>query len=138
MAGKDIERHTMIAWVEDKPGVLARISSMFARRGFNIHSLAVGPDGLLYAGTDDGLIQVTEDGGQHWRKIEFFPGIPENTYVADLKAKLDQIPAIKFNIYSHKAISEPELMAIFQQQFPGLVGLINRCWAGCDPHLPGS
>ena len=29
--------------VENKPGVLARVSSMFARRGFNIHALAVGP-----------------------------------------------------------------------------------------------
>ncbi|MET0831541.1 MAG: acetolactate synthase small subunit [Acidimicrobiia bacterium] len=38
------EKHHVIAvLVENKPGVLARISSMFARRGFNIHSLAVGP-----------------------------------------------------------------------------------------------
>jgi acetolactate synthase-1/3 small subunit len=35
--------HVITVLVEDKPGVLARISSMFARRGFNIHSLAVGP-----------------------------------------------------------------------------------------------
>ena len=36
------EQHTIIALVEDKPGVLTRISSMFRRRGFNIASLAVG------------------------------------------------------------------------------------------------
>ncbi len=35
--------HVIAVLVENKPGVLARISSMFARRGFNIHSLAVGP-----------------------------------------------------------------------------------------------
>ncbi|HEX9854634.1 MAG TPA: acetolactate synthase small subunit [Acidimicrobiia bacterium] len=35
--------HLISVLVENKPGVLARISSMFARRGFNIHSLAVGP-----------------------------------------------------------------------------------------------
>ena len=35
-------KHTMVALVEDKPGVLNRISSMFRRRGFNISSLAVG------------------------------------------------------------------------------------------------
>ncbi|MDX1689939.1 MAG: acetolactate synthase small subunit [Acidimicrobiia bacterium] len=36
-------QHIISVLVEDKAGVLARISSMFARRGFNIHSLAVGP-----------------------------------------------------------------------------------------------
>jgi acetolactate synthase-1/3 small subunit len=37
-----MSRHTLSVLVEDKPGVLARISSLFSRRGFNIESLAVG------------------------------------------------------------------------------------------------
>jgi acetolactate synthase-1/3 small subunit len=36
-------QHLITVTVENKPGVLARITSMFARRDFNIHSLAVGP-----------------------------------------------------------------------------------------------
>lgn len=36
-------RHTLSVLVENKPGVLARVSSLFSRRSFNIHSLAVGP-----------------------------------------------------------------------------------------------
>jgi len=35
-------KHIIVALVEDKPGVLARVSSLFSRRGFNIQSLAVG------------------------------------------------------------------------------------------------
>jgi acetolactate synthase-1/3 small subunit len=36
-------RHTLSVLVENKPGVLARVSALFSRRNFNIHSLAVGP-----------------------------------------------------------------------------------------------
>jgi photosystem II stability/assembly factor-like uncharacterized protein len=43
-------------------------------------------EGLIYAGTDDGLLQVTEDGGKTWRRVEDFPGVPQWTYVSDVFA----------------------------------------------------
>jgi acetolactate synthase-1/3 small subunit len=42
MPGSSVQTHTIIAHVEDKPGVLNRIASLFRRRGFNIVSLTVG------------------------------------------------------------------------------------------------
>ena len=41
-------------------------------------------EGLIYAGTDDGVIAVTEDGGKSWTKYTTFPGVPEYTYVSDI------------------------------------------------------
>lgn len=42
--------------------------------------------GLLYAGTDDGLIQVSENGGDNWSKQSTFPGVPTNTRVNQIHA----------------------------------------------------
>ncbi len=41
---------------------------------------------LLYVGTDDGLVQISEDGGKSWHRIEHFPGVPDTTYVNMLLA----------------------------------------------------
>lgn len=41
-------------------------------------------EGLLFVGTDDGLLQISEDAGTTWRKIEKFPGVPDMTYVTDV------------------------------------------------------
>ena len=42
--------------------------------------------GLIYIGTDDGLIQVTENDGGSYRKIEKFPGVPDMSYVSRVLA----------------------------------------------------
>ena len=57
-----------------------------------IVSLVESPvkENLLYAGTDDGLIQVSED-AKTWRKISEFPGVPQYTYVSDIEpSKFDE------------------------------------------------
>ena len=58
--------------------------------------------GLLYAGTDDGLIQVTEDGGANWRKIEKFPGVPDLTYVNDIIASNHDRATVYAAFNNHK------------------------------------
>ncbi len=49
-------------------------------------SLAESPlkQGLLFVGTDDGVIQVSNDDGKTWTKTTSFPGVPEYTYVSDI------------------------------------------------------
>ena len=43
-------------------------------------------EGLIYVGTDDGLLQITEDAGRNWRTADQFPGVPRWTYVSDVFA----------------------------------------------------
>jgi photosystem II stability/assembly factor-like uncharacterized protein len=70
----------------------------------NVVSLIESPlvDGLLYAGTDDGLIQVTEDGGQSWRRIDGVKGVPEQSYVSRLEASLHDPDTVYAAFDNHK------------------------------------
>jgi hypothetical protein len=43
-------------------------------------------EGLLYTGSDDGLIYVTENGGQKWRKSGSLPKVPERSFINDIEA----------------------------------------------------
>jgi photosystem II stability/assembly factor-like uncharacterized protein len=70
----------------------------------NITALAESPkkEGLIYAGTDDGLVQVTENGGADWTRIDKFPGVPERTYVTRLLASQHEANTIYAAFDNHK------------------------------------
>lgn len=59
--------------------------------------------GLLYAGTDDGQISITEDDGKNWRKVNRFPGVPEYTYVYDLIADKHDVNVAYAAFNNHKS-----------------------------------
>ncbi len=70
-----------------------------------ITSLAESPvqEGLLYAGTDDGFIQVSENRGASWRKIPVTTlGLPERTFVNDIKADLFDANTVYVALDNHK------------------------------------
>ena len=70
----------------------------------NIVALHESPvaKGLLYVGTDDGLVQVSENDGGNWRKVDKFSGVPANTYVNDLKASLHDANVVYAAFNNHK------------------------------------
>jgi photosystem II stability/assembly factor-like uncharacterized protein len=70
----------------------------------NIVSLAESPkrEGLIYVGTDDGLVQSTNDGGASWTKNEKFPGIPDTTYVSRLAASNHDADTVYAAFDNHK------------------------------------
>ncbi|MBO6516234.1 MAG: glycosyl hydrolase [Bacteroidia bacterium] len=57
---------------------------------------------LLYVGTDDGLIQVSEDGGVTWNKKEEFKGVPEMTYVNMIWASQHDVNVVYAAFNNHK------------------------------------
>ena len=71
-----------------------------------ITSIAESPqkEGLIYIGTDDGLVQMTEDGGKNWKEIEVgtLPGVPATAYVNDIKADLFDANTAYIALDNHK------------------------------------
>ena len=94
-------RHTLSVLVEDQPGVLARISALFSRRGFNIESLAVGPtevEGvsritIVVAVEDQPLEQVTKQLNKLINVLKIVELEPESSVGRELvlvKVRADQ------------------------------------------------
>ncbi|MCH5373478.1 MAG: glycosyl hydrolase, partial [Planctomycetes bacterium] len=61
-------------------------------------------EGLLYAGTDDGLIQISEDGGKNWRRVDTFPflDVPESAYISDIEASRHDADTVYVAVNNHK------------------------------------
>jgi len=71
-----------------------------------ITSLAESPlqEGLIYAGTDDGILQVTENGGDSWKKIMLgnIKGVPSRAFVNDVRADLHDANTVYLVLDNHK------------------------------------
>ncbi|MEO1009287.1 MAG: glycosyl hydrolase [Planctomycetota bacterium] len=100
---RGIDRNTLeVMGVIQKPDAVAKHNST------SIYGNAVALDespiaeGLLYVGTDDGLIHVTEDGGENWRRIERIEGVPERTYVSCLHASMVDPDVVFATFDNHK------------------------------------
>ncbi len=84
-------RHTLSVLVEDVPGVLTRVASLFARRAFNINSLAVGPTEMpgmsritvVVEAEDDLLEQVTKQLNKLINVIKIVELIPDSSVQRD-------------------------------------------------------
>jgi acetolactate synthase-1/3 small subunit len=59
-----VSLHTFAVYVEDRPGVLNRVASLFRRRGFNIHSLAVGHSEIAGVSRMTAVVQTDPGGAQ--------------------------------------------------------------------------
>jgi photosystem II stability/assembly factor-like uncharacterized protein len=59
-------------------------------------------EGLLYVGTDDGLIRVSGDGGANWNRIESFPGVPDMSLVEDIVASSHDADTAYATVDNHK------------------------------------
>lgn len=70
----------------------------------NIVALEESPlqEGLLYVGSDDGLVQVSENTGESWAQYGTFPGVPERTYVNDLMASQHDANTVYAAFNNHK------------------------------------
>lgn len=59
-------------------------------------------EGLLYTGSDDGLIHISEDGGENWRKSGKIPGVPERSFINDIEASQHDPNTVFAVVDAHK------------------------------------
>jgi photosystem II stability/assembly factor-like uncharacterized protein len=68
-------------------------------------SLAESPlqEGLLFAGTDDGMVQISEDGGDNWRAIPSVDDVPDTTFITDIQPSWHDANTVYVAFDNHKA-----------------------------------
>lgn len=96
----------------------------------NITAVSESPlvEGLLYVGTDDGLIQVSEDGGANWRRVDDVPGVPDLTYVNDLEASLHEPDVVYAAYNAHKQGDFRPMLYVSRDR--------GRSWTSINGDLP--
>lgn len=98
----------------------------------NISAVAESPkqEGLIYVGTDDGLVQVTEDGGKAWNKIEKIDGLPEHGYVQRILASLHDASTVYIAYENHQnGDFKPYIMKSSDR---------GKSWVSISGNLPGN
>jgi photosystem II stability/assembly factor-like uncharacterized protein len=98
----------------------------------NASALAESPkkEGLIYVGTDDGLVQVTEDGGKNWRKIEKFPGVPDMSYITRIIASNHDANTAYVSFDNHQSADfKPYLLKTTDA---------GRTWVSLSSNLPNN
>ena len=85
-----------------EPDAVAKNASTSFYGNLVVLSESPKKEGLIYAGTDDGLIQITEDGGGNWRKLDKFPGVPDMTYVSRIAASNHDANTVYAAFENHK------------------------------------
>ena len=70
----------------------------------NISAIAESPkkEGLIYVGTDDGQVQVSENAGANWRKPDRIPGLPANGYIARIRASQHDANTVYVVVENHQ------------------------------------
>ncbi len=59
-------------------------------------------EGVIYAGTDDGIIQVTDDGGSTWRRVSDIPDLPHDAFINNVEASRHDAKAVFVAADAHK------------------------------------
>ncbi len=93
-------------------------------------SIAESPvkEGVLIVGTDDGLVQISEDSGATWRKTEKFPGVPEMTYVTYVFASPHDANTVFVTLNDfHRGNFKPYVMKTTD---------LGRTWSSISGDLP--
>lgn len=89
-------------------GIIQSVDAVSKNKSTSIFGNSIALDespleqGLIYVGTDDGLIQVTENDGGNWRKISLFPDVPDMTYVSCVLASLHDKDTVYASFDNHK------------------------------------